>query len=790
MSRHRSDSAGAGSASDKDILMSPSSQAAPTSPSQATLVQTSPKDNALSEKYKKLKRRFFELEEVSESAPLFLDHKERKSPDSRTDVRNTRKPVRSCNAQVNVMFACEKNESVSDCLPTGSSCILILAATSMLLDRIIELEAQSQEQSEVNGSPTSPSFPRTLTSPRARTSFVENLRQAFAEDDDTDDNVDPVSPSRHLGAQARKKTDDEHEVREAKRPIRRARASHPPSDSPRAKESATTVHSLATASPTRIPEEAYQIPDAVTSVEREAPVASPENQSIPFPGSPGPSMPPMQLETPRQSPVFKSISLSHADTPSVDRQIHQPSPNRMTSHDDAITDVAMADGTSHEASGHDVQFPIDETNAEALSSHHVSVNVVTQVAPDAEKPVDKENANHVPPTTTLVKKDGKKAPTRGAKAKGGKKNSARVEAEQSGSPPSSRRSARLARNIEAPTENEVGTRPVVPVVPGSSAQSSKSSANTLFVNPSPLRIEHQNSTHTHVKMFSPSQASESHFSASASPPPPSEPVTELSSPTTTRHTLDLIDPLLKQAGAAPSTDVAATSQPSEPTSVSPSPSLDSNNIVRVAAAVIAAQNAARGTKSGSKTSGSEIASPGASSAQTQGASSNAAGDASGLTSPSPISSNPYLALSAVKPSGSPVNMPPMMPPMNPYSMYYPAPSSPGVPPYPYANPYYYMSPMAGPSNVYSPPPSTDSPPLNAQRSPSDSQRQTKPKRLKAHTVTSKQFSIPMVPRDKNGKPMLPLNVGIMTVINLGTVCMREHFHTERYIFPVGYEVTR
>ncbi len=66
----------------------------------------------------------------------------------------------------------------------------------------------------------------------------------------------------------------------------------------------------------------------------------------------------------------------------------------------------------------------------------------------------------------------------------------------------------------------------------------------------------------------------------------------------------------------------------------------------------------------------------------------------------------------------------------------------------------------------------------------------KPKRLKAHTVTSKNYSIPMVPRDKVGKPMLPLNVGIMTVLSLGTVCTREHFHTERYIFPVGYEVTR
>ncbi|KAJ7748006.1 F/Y rich C-terminus-domain-containing protein, partial [Mycena olivaceomarginata] len=69
-------------------------------------------------------------------------------------------------------------------------------------------------------------------------------------------------------------------------------------------------------------------------------------------------------------------------------------------------------------------------------------------------------------------------------------------------------------------------------------------------------------------------------------------------------------------------------------------------------------------------------------------------------------------------------------------------------------------------------------------------RAAKPKRLKAHTVTSKSYSIPMVPRDKKGGPMLPLNVGIMTVISLGDVCMREHFHTERYIFPVGYEVTR
>ncbi|KZT73948.1 hypothetical protein DAEQUDRAFT_661601, partial [Daedalea quercina L-15889] len=79
--------------------------------------------------------------------------------------------------------------------------------------------------------------------------------------------------------------------------------------------------------------------------------------------------------------------------------------------------------------------------------------------------------------------------------------------------------------------------------------------------------------------------------------------------------------------------------------------------------------------------------------------------------------------------------------------------------------------------------------LSASR-PSEIQRHAKPKRLKAHTVQSKNFSIPMVPRDKKGRPLLPLVVGIMTVISLGEVCMREHFHTERYIFPIGYEVTR
>ncbi|KAG8926265.1 hypothetical protein FRC02_009032 [Tulasnella sp. 418] len=76
-------------------------------------------------------------------------------------------------------------------------------------------------------------------------------------------------------------------------------------------------------------------------------------------------------------------------------------------------------------------------------------------------------------------------------------------------------------------------------------------------------------------------------------------------------------------------------------------------------------------------------------------------------------------------------------------------------------------------------------------SSSSIQRATKPKRLKASNVQSKSFSIPTIPRDPvTKKPLLPLTVGIITIINLGQIFPQRHYHTERYIFPVGYEVIR
>ncbi|KDR82926.1 hypothetical protein GALMADRAFT_220922 [Galerina marginata CBS 339.88] len=247
------------------------------------------------------------------------------------------------------------------------------------------------------------------------------------------------------------------------------------------------------------------------------------------------------------------------------------------------------------------------------------------------------------------------------------------------------------------------------------------------------------------------------------------------------------------------------------------------SIVRVAEAVIAAQNAAKavGTNlnvdpnldpslhstnsaqltskngNGPSSSANKLPVVNTKATNTTTAASSTATPTSATPTPtSSLSSNPYLSLSTnllsrTPNAGSttPIGQPMLMP-----YLYYPpgTPITPNSPTYPAPyNPYYYLAaPMVpGPNGMYPPPPPANFVPAAQQRPPPEPQK-TKPKRLKAHTVTTKSFSIPMVPRDKKGKPMLPLNVGIMTVISLGEVCMREHFHTERYIFPVGYEVTR
>lgn len=244
--------------------------------------------------------------------------------------------------------------------------------------------------------------------------------------------------------------------------------------------------------------------------------------------------------------------------------------------------------------------------------------------------------------------------------------------------------------------------------------------------------------------------------------PPSEPQAATSEAITINTNMDSnLDPALAVASTQP--------LPLQSTPTSPSPSNEPLSLLRTAEDKATAE-----------------------------ASSSGSAEQTTHTTPSPTSTsslakNPYIGLSTAflkgaSSSGSTG--------YNPYALYYGpgTPITPHTPTYAYPYLYHLHSPISAQaiyptSPSFAPSPTTQKSPSAPSPSTGEPQRQ-KPKRLKAHTVTSGNHNIPIVPRDKKGKPMLPLNVGIMTVINLGEVCMREHFHTERYIFPVGYEVTR
>ncbi|GJN89822.1 hypothetical protein Rhopal_002811-T1 [Rhodotorula paludigena] len=66
----------------------------------------------------------------------------------------------------------------------------------------------------------------------------------------------------------------------------------------------------------------------------------------------------------------------------------------------------------------------------------------------------------------------------------------------------------------------------------------------------------------------------------------------------------------------------------------------------------------------------------------------------------------------------------------------------------------------------------------------------KPKKVKQHNLTSGTYTIPPIPRNADGSIRFPVTVGIMSIKSLGAVDPRDGFHTERYIFPVGFEAKR
>lgn len=66
-----------------------------------------------------------------------------------------------------------------------------------------------------------------------------------------------------------------------------------------------------------------------------------------------------------------------------------------------------------------------------------------------------------------------------------------------------------------------------------------------------------------------------------------------------------------------------------------------------------------------------------------------------------------------------------------------------------------------------------------------------PKRNRNPNVKVTTRRVQPVPRDEDGRPVMPLQIGVLTVQDLGHVIWdRPGFHTERYIWPVGYTITR
>lgn len=66
-----------------------------------------------------------------------------------------------------------------------------------------------------------------------------------------------------------------------------------------------------------------------------------------------------------------------------------------------------------------------------------------------------------------------------------------------------------------------------------------------------------------------------------------------------------------------------------------------------------------------------------------------------------------------------------------------------------------------------------------------------PKKSKNSRVVTRTRRVQPIERDDNGQPILPQQIGVLTVLSLGEIVNdRPNFHNERYIFPVGYSVSR
>ncbi|KAJ3275418.1 hypothetical protein HDV01_000710 [Terramyces sp. JEL0728] len=67
-----------------------------------------------------------------------------------------------------------------------------------------------------------------------------------------------------------------------------------------------------------------------------------------------------------------------------------------------------------------------------------------------------------------------------------------------------------------------------------------------------------------------------------------------------------------------------------------------------------------------------------------------------------------------------------------------------------------------------------------------SKEEVKKKRKKRETKPKKIQDIPMV----DGALQLPFSIGVITLVNPGTICLKPGFHNDRYIYPIGFQTVR
>lgn len=78
------------------------------------------------------------------------------------------------------------------------------------------------------------------------------------------------------------------------------------------------------------------------------------------------------------------------------------------------------------------------------------------------------------------------------------------------------------------------------------------------------------------------------------------------------------------------------------------------------------------------------------------------------------------------------------------------------------------------------------------RSPSSGQSPQKPakKRNTASTAARNKINIPIIPRGQDGKPLLPMQVGMFTLRDLGRIISSDDLATAKSLYPIGYHCER